>query len=98
DRLPGLVVPHDGGLALVGDADAHDVLERRARLVHRTAQRLALRAEDLLRVVLDPAGLRKDLLELALRSGDGHAVLVEEDGARAGGALIQRKDVTHGKV
>src|SRR5262245_19120503 len=28
DRLPGLAVPHDRGLALVGDAEPHHFLER----------------------------------------------------------------------
>jgi hypothetical protein len=39
--------------------------------------------------VLDPAGLRIDLAELALRDARGRAFLVEQDRARAGGALIE---------
>ena len=64
---PVCAVPDDGGLALVGDADRHDVLEPNAALPQRLARDVALRGEDLLRVVLDPARLRKDLAELALR-------------------------------
>ena len=68
DRLAGLAVPDDGRLALVGDADGGDV---RRRASPRAAERLDgdadLRRPDLLRVVLDPAGLRKDLRELLLR-------------------------------
>ena len=36
-----------------------------------------------------------DLAELLLRRLHRHAFLVEHDGARAGGALVEREDVTH---
>src|SRR6185295_13578617 len=97
DRLAGLPVPDDGGLALVGDADRDQVLERDGGVADRFARHFALRGEDLLRVVLDPARLRKDLRELALRDRLRHAFLVEEDGARAGRSLVEREDVTHGE-
>ena len=42
-----------------------------------------LRLPDLARIVLDPAGLRKDLPELGLRGGDDRARRIEDDGARA---------------
>jgi hypothetical protein len=45
--------------------------------------------------VLDPAGLREDLAELALRDATHRAGLVEDDGARAGGALIEGEDDFH---
>ena len=47
-------------------------------------------------VVLDPAGVRKDLRELLLGDRLDAAVVVEHDGARAGRALIEREDVGHG--
>src|SRR5204863_311941 len=97
-RLAGLPVPQDRGLALVRDADRHEIGERDVRLAHRLARDIALRAKDLLRVVLDPAGLRKDLLELALRDRDGGAFLVEQDRARAGGALVESENVLHRKI
>jgi hypothetical protein len=52
-----------------------------------------LRGPDLLRVVLDPAGLREDLRELLLGDRRRCAVVVEEDGAGAGRALIEGEDV-----
>ena len=95
DGLAGLAIPDDRGLALVGDADGGDV----ARPELRPAQRLGgdgdLRRPDLLRVVLDPAGLRKDLLELLLADGHDGAVVIENDGARAGRALVEGEDVWH---
>jgi len=36
---------------------------------------------DLVRVVLDPAGAREDLLVLLLVDGDDPSVVVEQDGA-----------------
>jgi hypothetical protein len=46
--------------------------------------------------VFDPAGLRKDLPEFLLTDRDDRGVVIENDGARAGGALIEREYVRHG--
>ena len=48
---------------------------------------------DLGGVVLHPAGLGEDLAVLALVDGDDRAVLVEDDAAAGGGALVDRGDV-----
>src|SRR5207244_11465518 len=40
DRLAGRAVPHDRGLALVGDADGGDVLRRKPGLRDRKSTRL----------------------------------------------------------
>ncbi len=71
--LAGGAVPHDRGLALVGDADGGDV----ARGDIGFAQRLAAGGDgggpDVLRLMLDPAGGRKMLREFLLRGrGDGN--------------------------
>ena len=50
---------------------------------------------DLLGIVLDPAGLGKDLAELALGRRHRPAFAVEQDGARAGGPLIEGEHVIH---
>ena len=84
-----------GGLALVGDADGADVGGLQPGLGDRLARGRQLRAPDLQRVVLDPAGLWEDLPELALRHRDDAAHLVEDDAARTGGALVEREDVAH---
>ncbi|KAG1242024.1 hypothetical protein G6F68_016398 [Rhizopus microsporus] len=49
--------------------------------------------EDLARVMLDPAGVREDLRELALRAADDVAGTVEQDRARTGGALVDGQHV-----
>src|SRR5207245_8398815 len=97
DRLAALAVPDDGRLTLIGDADAHQIFHGNIFLLKRFAGHLTLRLEDFLRVVLDPAALRIDLAQFALRGADRGAFLVEQDGARAGRALIERENVTHEK-
>jgi hypothetical protein len=51
-----------------------------------------LRRPDLAGVVLDPAGLRKYLPELALRNRADGALAIEEEGTRAGRALVECKN------
>jgi hypothetical protein len=86
DRLTALPIPHDGGLALIGDAHGHDLAH--FCFLNSFPGNVALCAEDFFRIVLDPAGLRKDLAELALRARHGTPLLVEQDRARAGRALV----------
>jgi hypothetical protein len=93
DGLAGGAVPHHGGLALVGDAHGLDVVARDVGLGQRLPDDLARVAPDLHRVVLDPAGAGEDLLVLELAGGDDGSGVVEDDGARAGGALVDGDDV-----
>jgi hypothetical protein len=46
--------------------------------------------------VFHPAGLRKNLIELALRDCADFAVAIKQEGSRAGGALIECQDVLQG--
>ena len=58
ERLPGELVPHDGGLALVGDPDGLDVGRvevQVAQVLHGLVDTLLHRGQDLLRVLLHPA-------------------------------------------
>jgi hypothetical protein len=98
DRLAALAVPEERGLALVGDADRHHAFQRHPGALERAARHRALRGENLLGIVLDPAGLRVDLRELLLRDAHQRAVLVEDDGARARGALVERKNGAHAAI
>src|SRR5204862_6359299 len=85
-------VPHHRRLALVGDAYRGDLLAARARAPQRPAHHILRPLPDLLRVVLDPAGLGPVLCVFLLRhAGDGSFV-VEQDAAGAGGSLIDRRD------
>ena len=97
-RLAGRAIPHHGRLALVGDADAGQVRRLEPRLGERAAADLDSGAPDLLRIVLDPARLGKDLGQFLLRRSDGPAGGVEHDGPRAGRALVDGEDVLGGHV
>src|SRR5207253_496916 len=58
DRLAALAVPEERGLALVGDADRHQILQGEVFFPQRLARHVALRPEQIQRIVLDPARLR----------------------------------------
>ena len=77
DRLAGLAVPEDRRFALVGNADGGNVAGAELRASERFDRDPDLRRPDLVRVVLDPAGARKDLPEFLLRDGGDVAAPVE---------------------
>ena len=81
DGSPGLPIPHDRRLALVGDANRGDVARPQVRAAERLRRHGDLRRPDFVGIVLDPAGLRKDLRELPLADGDDGGVVIEDDGA-----------------
>jgi hypothetical protein len=93
DRLAGGTVPDHGGFALVGDAQRGDMARVDLPAAEQFGQRGIDAGEDLARVMLDPAGLREDLRELALRAADDVAGTVEQDRARTGGALVDGQHV-----
>src|SRR6185436_11571632 len=90
-RLPCYPVPDDGGLALIGNPDGHDVRGLDARPQNHAPRRLELRSPDLERVLLHPARLRVPASEVHRFHGDSAALLVVERRARAGGAFVERK-------
>ena len=92
-RLTGGLVPDDGCLALVRDADGGDVLRRRADLVHGRQRHAELGRPDLVGVMLDPAGLGEILGELLLRDAAHLAPGVKKDAAVGRGARVQRHDI-----
>ncbi|MNM67892.1 hypothetical protein D3C81_794360 [compost metagenome] len=93
DRLAGVFVPYHGGFALVGDADRRHLVEADAGLGQGFHQGSALGGPDFHGVVLDPAGLWVDLGEFALGHTGDIGVVVEDDGAGTGGALVEGDDV-----
>ena len=92
--LSGLRVPDDRRLALIGDADGGQVRRGDVGVAHRARDHLVGARRDLQRIVLDPAGLRQDLLVLELMAGDLVAPLVEHHEAGARRPLVDRSDVT----
>nr|WP_237705443.1 hypothetical protein [Chthoniobacter flavus] len=95
DRLARLAIPNHGRLALIRNSYPRDVRRRQPRLRQRRLRRLELRLPDLIRIVLDPAGLWENLLELLLRNRPYRAVVVEDDGAGTRGALVEGEDGVH---
>ena len=92
DGRAGGAVPQHRRLALVGDAHGGHVARADAGLGEHFVHHARLRRPDLAGVVLDPAGLWKVLAEFLLRDGAHVARTIEQEGARAGRALIERKD------
>ena len=90
DRLAGVAVPHQRGLALIGDPQAGDVVGRGVRCLQGLVEHFLGAGPDLLGIVLDPARLRKDLLVLLLGDGDDPAFVIEDHRPGARRALIQR--------
>ena len=93
DGAAGGLFPQDGGLALVGDADGVNVMDIHAALGHHLVHDPVLGGPDLHGVVLHPALLRVDLLKLPLLHRDDVLLVVKQDGAAAGGSLVQCKNI-----
>ena len=93
DRLAVDAIPDDRGLALVGDADAGDILGVDGGLGHGLAHGRDHARPDFLRIVLDPSRRRIDLAQFLLRDGDRRELGVEHDRPRRGGALIDGDEV-----
>ena len=98
DRLAAGAVPHQRGLALVGDADRGDVARGEPGLGDRLAAGRQHRAPQILRIMLDPAGLREVLRKFLLGDGRDGAVGAEHDGAGGRGALVDGEDVAGHEV
>ena len=88
-----LGVPDDGGLPLVGDADAGDALAVDAHLGDGLGDDGGLGGPDLHRIVLHPPRLREILGELHLRGGSDVPFVVEDDGPGRTRPLVQGQDV-----
>ncbi len=88
----GAAVPHDGRLTLVADPDRRQRARVRAGLAHRDAHAGAHALDDLVGVVLDPAGTGRDLRVLQLVTRDDRPGMVEEDAAAARRPLVDGGD------
>ena len=93
DRSAGVLVPDDGRLALVRDADAGDVRRRQAALFKCLAHGEQLALEDDHRVMLNPARFRIDLREWILRQRYDVSLTIEDNRAGTGCTLIKCNDV-----
>ena len=93
DGLTGFLVPHEGGLALVGDTDRGQVVLVYLRFRESLGDDLTDVVPDLVGIMLHPAGAGEDLLVFLLPHGDDAACVVEDDRARRGGSLVNGEHV-----
>jgi hypothetical protein len=77
DGYASVTIPHDRGLALIRDADRGNVAWPGIRFRESFQRYGDLRGSDLLWIVLDPAGLRKDLIEFTLSDRANRSAFVE---------------------
>ncbi len=92
DGVAGFSVPEKGGFALVGEADGGNFGGGNFGFGENFAGNVALGVPDVFRIVFDPTGLRKVLGEFALGEGADVAGVIEQEGAGAGGALVEGED------
>ena len=92
DRLARGPIPDDHRLALVGDADRGHIGDATAGPFHGLAHDRDAGLEDLDGVVLDPPVGGIVLGQRPARLGHRPSLQIEEDGAGAGGALVQGHD------
>ena len=85
-------VPQERGLALVGDAERAELVGAQSGLGERSGDHGLHLGPDLGGVVLHPPRLGEDLTVLTLVDCDDRAVLVEDDAAAGGGALVDSCD------
>jgi len=95
DGPAALPVPHDGGLALVGDPDPRDVRCAGAMPLEEPAGGLDLGAPDLPGILLHPSRLRVAAGDRRGFHPDIAALGVVQGGTRRSGAFIQRKYECH---
>ena len=86
-------VPDDGGFTLVGDADGGDIRSGGTDVGHGLPGYLQLGGEDLVGVMLHPAGLGENLGKFLLGDAAYFPCVVEQDAAVGGGAGIQRHNI-----
>jgi hypothetical protein len=78
NRLTGIPIPYDGRLPLISNADGSHIGCFDLSCLQSLQSYRDLGGYDLFRIVLDPAWLRKDLIELPLRNGADSARFVEQ--------------------
>ena len=93
DGLTAVAIPHHRGLALVGDADGGDGVGMDAAFELDLHHDGDLGRQDFHRVLLNPTGVRVDVLDVTPRAGDDDAVLVHDERAHGRGARIERHDI-----
>ena len=87
-RLAGILIPHQARLSLIGKADAADLLPADTGVPHGLLRRFQQTVKDLLRDVLDPPRLGKELPVFVVASGYHAHVTIQQKGGLTRCALI----------
>jgi len=93
-RLAGVPVPQHGRFPLVGNANARNVLQIDTRFQHGFSGYRQLGGPYFQGIMFYPAGLRKVLGKFFLRHRHDMALIIKENGTRAGSALVERQNIT----
>ena len=88
EGLAGFTVPHQGGFALIGDADGGDIAGCDPGFFNRGAGGSCRGGPQICGVMFDPAGRREMLGKFFLRLGYDAQVFIKNDRAGRGGALV----------
>ena len=94
--LAGVLIPHDRGLALVGDTHGGQVVAVDLRLLQGLRDDGTSGVPDLDGVVLDPARVREDLREFLLADRNDFTSVVEDDRAGRSRALVNGENELFG--
>ena len=89
-RFASAAIPHDGGLALIGDANRGDVGHVNVALRQRALDHFIRARPDLHRIMLNPPRLGIDLLMFLLIETNHLTAVIKHHEASAGGALVYR--------
>ena len=95
ERFARVFLEDDDRLALVGDAQAQQIVFRLGIIRQQGVDRAQGVVVDFLRVVLDPTRLRIVLLVIQRRLVEQAAIRREQQGFGRGGALINGQDRGH---
>jgi len=95
-RAARVAIPDHRGLALIGDAQRHQVPRAHLCLCQRSFHGLLDGVPDLQRVMLDPAWLWQDLFMLLVRAAEIQALVIEQHAAGTRGALVDGRDDVFG--
>src|ERR1700754_1844279 len=88
NRFAANPVPYNGCFALIGDAYSLQICAVNTHLNGCLCRYTCLACPDFVRVMLNPARLRKYLLKLFLGNRFNLPLMIKNDGPRAGGALV----------
>ena len=83
-RASGFFIPQNRGFALIGNANARNFVNGNINFTHCFIHQAGLGCPYFLRVMLNPAGLRKILGKLLLRRAANPSVFIKYNAAAAG--------------